>query len=136
MTTTLYKLVNAPMVFAFTGTAAQTSFPDLIILRDGTVVSSPTVVLTEVATGFYKMTYTPTVTGTYYVRVAGSVVLCAEVVDKLPMTYWKNIEDEALGSWTWDKTAKTLVMLRQNVTQLATFELEETLTVASIERST
>lgn len=46
----------------------------------------------------------------------------------------KNIEEEALGSWKWDKTCGNMEMFRQDGTTLATFKVIDTLDEASRER--
>jgi hypothetical protein len=64
----------------------------------------------------------------------GQIFGYVDVVSRSLDSYLKNIEDEALGSWTWDKQAGTLTMLKQDGTQLAIFNVVDNLTTASRER--
>lgn len=125
------SVVNTPFSIPFLASPGTTSFPDLKILKDGDLVSSPTFTVVEVSPGIFKFTYTPLATGVHYLFVGGAIVGDANIVDRTLASYLKNIEDESLGSWTWDKTAGTLVMYRQNGTSLGNFTVTETLTSAS-----
>lgn len=82
----------------------------------------------------YGIQFTPNHTGEFYLSVLGEVVAQVEVVNKTALQYLQDIEDEALGSWRWDKNAGTLVLVRQDGTDLASFAVTESLTEASRER--
>ncbi len=127
--------VSTPIKLYFNTTTGLTTFTDFKLVKDDALVSAPTYTITEIpTTGIYVFTYTPSSTGKYVVRVAGAIIGYVDVVTKTALTFLKNIEDECLGSWTWNKQAGTLAMLRQDGTELANFTVEETLTAASRER--
>ncbi|MNY59748.1 hypothetical protein D3C86_1962240 [compost metagenome] len=57
-----------------------------------------------------------------------------EVVTKSVYNSLRDILDESIGSWQWDKTTGGLVMLRQDGATLATFTVVDNLTTSSRER--
>lgn len=126
-------VVNAPIILYLEATTGQSSFGDLHIIKDGLVVSSPTVVVTEIVTGLYSLTYTPTSTGIYMFYAAGQIIDRIEVVTKSIYTFLRNIEDESLGSWSWDKTAGVLTLLRQDGGSFVSFNVIDDSTTASRE---
>lgn len=125
--------VSAPFSFVFQGTTGQT-YVDTKIFKDNGVVASPSVTIVELSPGLYSFTYTPLATGLFTIYVAGQVQAYVDVVDRTTNSIVKNIEDEALGSWVWDKVGGTLVMQRQTGTTLASFNVIETNVSASRER--
>jgi len=62
------------------------------------------------------------------------IIAYIDAVIRTPSDMIKNLEDESLGSWIWDKTAGTLSMVRQDGTSLANFTVIESLLTASRER--
>lgn len=82
----------------------------------------------------FAISFTPGMTGEFYLSVLDKVVAQIEVVSKTALQYLQDIEDEAIGSWRWDKTAGTLLLVRQDGTDLASFTVTDTLTEASRER--
>lgn len=130
----LTLVVNEQASIIFKGTSGTLVFPDLLIFKDGVIVAAPIVTFTEyTTTGVFTLRYTPLSTGNYSVYVAGQIVGQLNVVAKSVYTFLKNIEDESLGSWSWDKQAGTLTMLRQDGTSLANYNVIETLLLASRE---
>ena len=107
------------------------------VYRDG-AVASPTVPVTVSnfgPTGPTKLSFTPPITGMYtLVLEDGSIAAHVDAVSRNCQSYLKNIEDEALGSWSWDRTTGTLQMLRQDGSVLANFAVVDTLTENSRER--
>lgn len=87
------------------------------------------------ATGPTRLTFTPSSTGLYSFADAGGEVFChVDVVGRSSQSYLKNIEDEALGSWTWNRVDGTLQLLRQDGSALADFAVVDTQTESSRER--
>lgn len=110
--------------------------PDLVLLLNGAPAISPAVGFAAVGAGpLYNFTFTPTVTGKYLVYAFGAIQGVVEVVTQSLYTITRNIQDEALGSWQWDKVAGTLIMLRQDGTTLAQFTVVDNLTNSSRERT-
>jgi hypothetical protein len=110
--------------------------PGLTVLNNGTVVDSATTTVVESSTpGIYIVTYNPTITGRQCVIFNNNLVAFIEVVTKSIYSSLKNLEDEALGSWIWDKQLGKLDMIRQDGTPLASFDVVENLTTASRERT-
>lgn len=126
-------VVNSPLILYLEATTGQTSFGDLKVVKDGSVVSSPAVSVTEIATGLYSLTYTPSSTGIYMFYAAGQIIDRVEVVTKSIYTFLRNIEDESLGSWSWDKTSGVLTLLRQDGGSLASFNVVDDSTTSSRE---
>jgi hypothetical protein len=125
--------VNSPV--AITTLISGTAVPgDLVLLKDGVSNSTPITFTSISASGLCKFTFTPTVTGIYTLYGQNSIIATVEVVAKSIATYLKNLEDEALGSWQWDKTAGVMTMVRQDGTQLAQFNVVDGLTASSRER--
>lgn len=88
------------------------------------------------AAGPSLVKFTPTATGRYTVALAdGSLLGVVDVVNRTVQSYVKNLEDEALGSWQWDRTNGTLQLLRQDGSVLANFTVTDTLTSSSRERT-
>jgi hypothetical protein len=81
------------------------------------------------------MTFTPTVTGKYFVFIEGSIQGSFDVSNKDVYTYLRNLEDSSLGSWTWDKGTGVLTLVRQDSSTLASFVVTDTLEAASRERT-
>ena len=132
-------IVNQQVSFPFVSEnrlTGITSFADVLTIRDGEFVNTPALSFVEVGAGLYLLRFTPVTTGVYYIFIEGSVQIHFEVVNRDITSIVKNIEDEALGSWKWDKKTGSLVLLRQNATQLATFAVEDNLNESSRERLT
>lgn len=88
-------------------------------------VSGPTIVkLTPTSSGLYALVLTSD----------GTLAAYIDVVARTVTSYLKNIEDEALGSWTWNRTEGTLQLLRQDGSALADFAVADTQTESSRER--
>jgi hypothetical protein len=124
---------NTPVVITtvITGTTVPS---DLLLLLNGVI--NPTVVTFSNlnSAGLCTFSFTPTSTGVYTLFGQGTIISTIEVVVKAPITYLKNIEDESLGSWQWDKTTGIMSMLRQDGTSLAQFNILDSLTTSSRER--
>lgn len=131
----LVTTINTPITLAFTATTGLTTFSDFAIVLNGALVVSPVYTLVEIpTTGIYIVTYTPLATGSYIFRASGAIYAAVQVQTRSLVSYLQNIEDEALGSWTWNKQSGTLNLLRQDGTSLANYTVVETLTAASRER--
>jgi hypothetical protein len=131
--------VNSPVLLTLLNPSGLTGQPapaDLTLLQNGAVVTTPVVTVTDVGSkGLYNFSFTPQTTGTFVLYAYGAIQAQIEIVTKSIYTFMQNVEDESLGSWTWNKTAGTLTMLRQDGTQLATFAVVDNLTTASRERT-
>ncbi len=107
---------------------------DTTLIKEG-ALDLTTVNFVYLATpGLGVFSFTPTTTGTYYLFSDGIIQASIDVNSKSIRSYLVNIEDEALGSWTWDKTTGALTMLKQDGGTLANFEVVDTLTESSRER--
>jgi len=82
----------------------------------------------------YVLEFTPLDSGEFAVVAAGVLVAQLEVSEKTPLQYLRDLEDEAMGSWRWDKDAGTLLLVRQDGTDFASFAVTDSLTEASRER--
>lgn len=126
--------VGVPTKLYFSTTPGQT-INDAIVLVGSAVTANPVLSINEIMNGLYVADYIPSITGTHCIFARGVVVARIEVVQKTSQAILKNLEDEALGSWQWDKQAGTLTMLRQDGSALATFNVSETLELSTRERT-
>lgn len=127
-------VVNQPVTLPFTsvGMTIGIGNPETIILANGAVTTIvPTFV--EIGSGLYTLTFTPTSTGIYTIFVQNQII-AINVVAKSVYTFLQNIEDEAIGSWQWDKTAGTLSLLRQDGSSFVSFNVVDNMSTASRER--
>lgn len=124
--------VNTPVTTVLVNTVNLAN-PSVALYLGG-VLQSTTVTTTNLSSGVWSITFTPTAAGNYTVVGWGAVQLRVSVVTKSLYSFLSNIEDEALGSWSWDKTTGVLTMVRQNGAALATFNVVDTLTLSSRER--
>ncbi len=107
----------------------------LSVINEGVLVVSPIINYVQTVPGIFTITYTPSATGKGIIVLNGTIVAQIEVVAKSLYSFLRNVEDEAMGSWTWDKPLGKLEMLRQDGTSLANFDVVETLIAASRERT-
>lgn len=111
-----------------TGTTAQ-------VYRDGTITALLPGFSSMGSTGPSVVRFTPVSSGLYTVVLTdGSIAAHVDVVARSSVSYLKNIEDEALGSWTWNRVDGTLQVLRQDGSELANFAVVDTQTESSRER--
>jgi hypothetical protein len=96
-------------------------------------VLNPTISTLEVLPGLYSFTYTPSITGLHTFYVASQIICVVEVVAKSAYTFLKNIEDESLGSWSWDKISGVMNLVRQDGTFLNSYTISDTNDAASRE---
>lgn len=127
---------NNSVVITAQGVSSGLPVPtDLELLFNG-AVSTLTVSFAAVGTGpLYNFTFTPNATGTYILYAFGAIQGVVNVVTQDLYTITRNIQDEAIGSWQWDKVGGTLTMLRQDGTTLATYTVVDNLTTSSRERT-
>ena len=110
------------------GTSAQ-------VYRDGAPTSVAVTFSSFGSTGPSAVRFTPTTNGLHTVVMGdGSIAAHVDVVTRSSQSYLKNIEDEALGSWTWNRVDGTLQLLRQDGSALADFAVVDTQTESSRER--
>jgi hypothetical protein len=98
------------------------------------VLNVPTdITYTEISGGLYTLNFTPTTSGSYTLFIGG-LVYPFEVVTRDIMTVLRSIEDEALGSWQWNKITGSLSLLRQDGSALASFLVTDNADAATRER--
>lgn len=98
---------------------------DVVIVLNGasTVIAN---IVTNVALGIYSVTFTPAETGQFDVVVDGVVVASIEVVTRSVFSFLQNLEDQALGSWEWNKSTKEMSLFRQDGTLLGSYTADDT----------
>lgn len=126
--------INSTVTTVVAGPDAITP-PGGILYFNGTLSAIPVTYTRQGSTQFLSVSFTPTATGIYTVYAFDAIQFRVNCVPQLSYDIISNLQDEALGSWTWDKTTGILTMLRQNSTTLATFTAQDTLTNASRERT-
>lgn len=122
-------LVNQPYTSIVSGTGTLNAF----VVNNGSML--PVTTSTQLDATTWMVTFTPTNSGVYSVVAFGQVQERVLVVTKLSRTMLTNVEDEALGSWQWDKQTGVLTLLRQDGSTLASFNALDSLTSASREIS-
>lgn len=127
-------IINTPFTTVISGAPATTPSDAVLYLAGAPSGVSLSTTLINGATNVWLITFTPTVTGNYSLFAFGIVQLRIQCVAKSSTLMLTNMEDEALGSWTWDKATGVLTILRQNGTTLATHDVTDTLVSASRER--
>jgi len=131
---TLQATINTAISFAIAGPDNTTPLTDSGIYLDGNV-SSETMTATRIgSTLMWKLSFSPASTGTYTIYAFGKVQVYLQVTARSVQSLLTNIEDEALGSWSWNKTTGVLTMLRQNGTTLSTYSVTDTLASATREK--
>lgn len=106
------------------------------VINNADVLQLPNVTMLETdVPGIYLITYTPTVTGKALILFDGNMVAYVDVVTRNLYSFLRNIEDEALGSWTWDKQQGKLTLIRQDGTALALYDVTDSNVSASRERT-
>lgn len=130
-------LLNQAVKIPFTASGLATgltTFTPIILVNGAIPGSLPTITYTEVGQGVYTINFAPNVSGKWAIFIGGSLQLQFEVVSKDFATYLKNLEDQALGSWTWNKTSGLLTLFRPDSSTLGTYQVSDTLEAASRER--
>jgi hypothetical protein len=129
----LEAAINAVFTTVVAGPDTTTAPNGALYLNGAASGITPTFVH-QGSTPFWSVSFTPTATGIYSLYAFGIIQFRIPCVSKLTSQMVANIEDEALGSWTWDKTTGTLTILRQNGTTLATHTALDSLLQSSRER--
>lgn len=125
--------INTPLTTVVSGPDTITT-PGGLLYQNGAISSVSPVFVQQGSTVFWSVTFTPTATGVYTLYAFGAIQFRAQCVPTLSYQLLTDITDEALGSWTWDKTTGTLTILRQNGSTLAVHTALDSLTNASRER--
>jgi hypothetical protein len=133
MITQTDRVVNTPVVIV-EQISTTTQPTDLVLLLDANLNTTPVVFTNLNTAGLSKFSFTPTVTGTYTLFGDGKVLATVEVTSRSLRSFMQNLEDESLGSWTWNKTTGAMQMLRQDGTLLASFNVIDNLNTSSRER--
>lgn len=127
-------VINTPFSTVISG-------PNGIALTDqalflGSSASGLPVTVSQVgSTNVWTVSFTPAATGLYSLYAFGEIKLQVQCLSKTLSSSLRDIEDEALGSWSWDKTTNILTMYRQNGSVLATHTIVDNTTVSSRERN-
>jgi hypothetical protein len=129
-------IINLPVKIPFLSVGLVTGltvFTPRFLLNGNLVTVSP-VSFNEIGAGLYTITFTPTASGNMSLFIEQGLMTDIEIVNRTNTQILQNLEDDALGSWIWDKTAGTLKVLRQDGTPLANFKVADTVSDASRER--
>ncbi len=96
----------------------------VVLVRDGATDLTP-VTVTQITSGVYKATFSPSQTGFYSICTMGVLAGEVEVVDKDLYSYLRDLTEDAFGSWAWDKTTNEMVVSRRDGSQLVKFSLSD-----------
>lgn len=109
-------IINTPVYLPVVSTTVSgQTIPSIRFIRDGQL--DPTIYsVSEIDAGqnLYSVSFFPDAPGVWHVYLEGKVVAGFKIVNKDYEEYLKNIEDEAIGSWQWNKTTGQLQLFRQN----------------------
>jgi hypothetical protein len=100
------------------------------VVKDGIVAAVAVTKTLVPGTIFSSATFTPVETGTYHFVINNVIVDVFDVVTRDVFSFLRNVEDQALGSWTWDKSTKVMSLFRQDGTTLGTYLADDTLETA------
>lgn len=107
--------------FKYSGTPSAS-----IVLHDGVVTPVSVEILPVAgAVGWCTASIIPVETGVFDVIVEDERVGTVEVVTKDIFTFLRNLEDQALGGWEWNKTSTIMTLYRQDGSVLGTFECSD-----------
>jgi hypothetical protein len=131
--------INTPISIPFTSVNLVTGLTGFayvvalnnVVLSTLTTPVAPTFTFVEMGGGAYLLTFTPSSTGNYTIYIQNQIAAVISVVARDKFSYLQNLENEAIGSWSWNKTTGVLTMLRQDGTTLATYNVVDNLTIAS-----
>lgn len=129
--------INQPVKLAFVAqglTTGKTSFAPVILLDGVSHTITPTPTYTEIGSGVYTINFTPTSTGELTIFLEGDIQVRAQVVTKSVSSVLKDLSDEALGSWSWNKATGVLTLYKSDSTTLAVYNVVDTVNTASRER--
>lgn len=126
--------INTPFITVVAGPDAITAPGDSALYLDGAPSGIAPNYVRQGSTQFLSVTFTPTSTGLYTLYAFGQIQFRVQCVPQLSYSIVTNLQDEALGSWSWDKSTGILTLYRQGGSVFATFNAQDTLTSASRER--
>lgn len=109
------------------------NFPDAKLIVDGNLITE-SITYSEIGNGLYNLSFNSSHSGTYSIFIQGGIQATFSVVLRDKFSFLKNIEDEALGSWTWNKITGEMSIIRQDSTVLGTFTILDTTDSSSRER--
>lgn len=126
-------VVNTSFSTVISGPAFTTPTDAVLYINGGTTPIPFTTTQIGTSTS-WAVTFTPTTTGVFTFYAFGQVQFRAQCASKSLYTFLGNLEDESLGSWSWDKNTGVLTVLRQNGTILATHNVVDNTQISSRER--
>jgi hypothetical protein len=127
-------IVNTPFTILVTGPISMPLTDATVLVGSGDSSMVPTV-FQLTPTNVWRVTFTPTTADVYTLYAFEEIQVRLQATTKGLESYLRNLEDEALGSWSWNKTTGLLTMLRQNGSPLATFDVVENTVESSRERN-
>lgn len=98
---------------------------DVLIVLGGAQAQVTSSVV-NIALGVYSLSFTPAETGQFDVLVDNVLIASYEVVTRSVFSFLQNLEDQALGSWEWNKSTKEMSLFRLDGTLLASYTADDT----------
>lgn len=111
--------------FTFAAGSSATNVP--VVVKDGVKVTLSVETLPIIGAPLYTTSFIPAETGNYDLFIDNVLVGSAEVVTRDVFSFLRNLEDQALGGWEWDKTTKVMTIYRQDGSVLGTYLSDDTL---------
>ncbi len=100
------------------------------VIQDGVLSTLSVEILPISGTTASSASFTPVETGVYDLIVEGVLIGSVEVTTKDVFSFLRNLEDQALGGWEWDKSTKVMTIYRQDGSVLGAYTSDDTLEVA------
>jgi len=135
----LETVINQPFSVPFVARnndSGRTNFT-LTILKDGVVYTSLQSPLTwaEIGNGLYTLSLVFTDSGLYTFFIDNAIAASVWVKERSDLSFLQNIEDAAIGSWSWNKQTGVLTLYRVNGQVLQTFTMTDTVQLTQRERT-
>lgn len=127
------SVINTPVVTVVFNPASG-SLTDAAVYLNGALSTQPVTVAQVGSVATWSVSFTPNATGIWTLKAFNTMQFRTKVVARSVYDFLRNVEDESLGSWQWDKDTGVLTMLRQDGTDLATFNVVDGLEESSRER--
>jgi len=129
----LESAINTPITTVVVNPSTG-SLTDAAVYLNGALSAQVVSVVQIGTTPVWSISFTPNATGNWSLFAFGVIQERIKVSTKSIYDYLKNIEDESLGSWSWNKGTGVLSLLRQDGSALATFNVVDGLDSSSRER--
>ena len=110
--------------FSFTYVGELGTEQSRLLIKDQ-VQSDVLISYVSLSENIWKISFTPTSTGRYDLILQGQIAVTLDVVSATLRNSVQDLLDEALGTWSLDKSVGTLTLFRRNGDLLKTFSIQD-----------